>query len=152
MRKEVHVLAFGTFDLLHLGHVYYLQRAKELGDELVVIVARDASVKKSKGNVPIQDEHARVQLVGSLKCVDNAVLGNRGNIFAKVKEIDPDVIALGYDQRPPVLVLKKELAALGLRPKIVRLKPFRKNEHKSSILRDRVLEFHREAARPKIKK
>lgn len=144
--KRVRVLAFGTFDLLHLGHMYYLQHAKRLGDELIVIVARDANVKKSKGNFPVQNERTRVQLVGALKCVDKAVLGNEGNIFEKVSEINPDVIAMGYDQKPAGSVVKKELAKRGLRPEIVRLKPFRKSAHKSSILRKRVLEFHQKTA------
>ncbi len=101
-RKKKVVLASGVFDLLHLGHVKFLEEAKKAGgpnSELVVIVARDSTVQKTKGRRPIMSEDQRCALVESLKVVDRALLGfetlDIGEVIAKVK---PDVIALGYDQ------------------------------------------------------
>ena len=100
--KRKVVLASGVFDLLHLGHVKFLEEAKRAGgpnSELIVIVATDSTVEKTKGRQPIMAEDQRRALVESLKVVDKAMLGfetlDIGEIIAKVK---PDVIALGYDQ------------------------------------------------------
>jgi FAD synthetase len=96
------VLASGTFDLLHLGHVRFLEEAKKAGGEnaeLVVIVARDSTVKKRKGKKSIMPEDQRRALVESLKVVDEAILGWEDFSIDKVVErIKPDVIAVGHDQ------------------------------------------------------
>src|SRR5512136_323340 len=96
------VLASGVFDLLHLGHVKFLEEAKKTGGknaELLVIIARDSTVEKTKGRKPIMSENQRRALVESLKVVDKAVLGFEDfdiqDVIAKIK---PDVIALGHDQ------------------------------------------------------
>ncbi len=136
------VVACGTFDLLHLGHVHYLENAKKCGDFLVVIVARDENVKKIKGFYPVQDEKTRGRMVQSLKCVGKAVMGSKRNIFDKVKELNPDVLALGYDQRPTNEAIRKELSIRNCFPKIIRVSAFKANQHKSSILRRRVVENH----------
>ena len=93
----VRVMATGVFDILHLGHVHFLQEAKRLGNELIVIVARDATVEKSKHR-PVMSQEMRVELIRSLKVVDQAFLGHEENHFNIVEEIKPDIIALGYDQ------------------------------------------------------
>src|SRR5512136_3121135 len=93
------VLASGVFDLLHLGHVKFLEEAKKAGGknaELLVIVARDSTVQRMKGRNPIMPENQRRALVESLRVVDEAVLGledfDIGDVIDRVK---PDVIALG---------------------------------------------------------
>ncbi|MFA5364413.1 MAG: adenylyltransferase/cytidyltransferase family protein [Candidatus Bathyarchaeia archaeon] len=100
-KKNV-VLASGTFDLLHLGHVRFLEEAKKAGRknaQLVVIVARDSTVKQRKGKTPIMPEDQRRALVESLKVVDEAILGWEDYSIDKVIErLKPDVIAVGYDQ------------------------------------------------------
>jgi len=100
--KKKIVLASGTFDLLHLGHVRFLEEAKKAGGknaELVVIVARDSTVKARKGKKPIMPEDQRRALVESLKVVDEAILGWEDFSIDKVIErIKPDVIAVGHDQ------------------------------------------------------
>jgi FAD synthetase len=78
--KEGHkvVLASGVFDLLHLGHVRFLEEAKKTGGhgaKLIVIVARDSTVKRRKGENPIVPESQRCALVASLRVVDDAILG-----------------------------------------------------------------------------
>lgn len=116
----VRVMASGVFDLIHLGHVHYLEEAKKLGDELVVVVARDSTVRKEK-HEPITPEEFRRDLVESLKPVDRAVLGGEGDMFKVVEELKPDVIALGYDQYHDAERIEAELKKRGLDIKVVRL-------------------------------
>ncbi|MEM4098073.1 MAG: adenylyltransferase/cytidyltransferase family protein, partial [Candidatus Micrarchaeaceae archaeon] len=82
------VMATGVFDILHLGHIYFLTEAKKLGDELVVVVARDSTAERLKRK-PIMDENTRLKIVSSLKVVDEARLGNKDDIFKTVEEIKP---------------------------------------------------------------
>ena len=90
------VMAQGTFDILHPGHVHYLKNSAELGDILVVVMARDLRAEDRK-NLYF-DEKERKKMVDSLDMVDEAVLGSEGDIYSTVEEVDPDVITLGYDQ------------------------------------------------------
>jgi len=117
----VRVMATGVFDILHLGHLHYLEESKKLGDELVVVVATDTTVRKRK-HEPITPEKMRCELVASLKPVDKAVLGREGgDIFEIVKDLRPDIITLGYDQPFDQKNLEKELAKRGLKVKVVRM-------------------------------
>jgi FAD synthetase len=119
----VRVMASGVFDILHTGHIHYLMEAKSLGDELFVVVATDSTVRKKK-HEPITSEGMRLELVRSLKPVDHAYLGREGDIFDIVKDIKPDIIALGYDQHFEEEQLTKELKSRGLDVKIVRISEF----------------------------
>ena len=96
------VLASGVFDLLHIGHVRFLEYAKKAGGasaKLVVIIAKDTTVERIKGRKPIMSEDQRLALVESLKVVDEAVMGYEGlDIGEVIDKIKPDVIALGWDQ------------------------------------------------------
>ena len=117
----VRVMATGVFDIIHLGHLHYLEESKKLGDELVVVVATDTTVRKRK-HEPITPEKMRCELVASLKPVDKAVLGREGgDIFEIVKDLRPDIITLGYDQPFDQQNLEKELAKRGLKVKVVRM-------------------------------
>ena len=130
------VMAFGTFDLLHAGHKFFLQKAASLGDELVVVVARNKSVEKIKGKLPLNDEAVRLQAVSGLPFVHRALLG--GPIekrFEILKELNPDVVALGYDQKPSEQELQNQLQKIGVKAKIVRLPPFNEEKFKTSKLR-----------------
>ncbi|MDI9395454.1 MAG: FAD synthase [Euryarchaeota archaeon] len=113
------VLATGTFDILHPGHVYFLAQARDLGDELFVIVARDSNVTHKPK--PIIPEEQRLEMVYALGTVDKAVLGSEKDIFEPLKVIRPDIIALGYDQRFEIEFLEKELSKRGLPAKVVRI-------------------------------
>lgn len=129
------VLAFGCFDILHMGHYTYLKHAKKLGDKLIVVVARDSTIRKLKKREPILDEESRRKLVGSLKFVDSAMLGNEGDRYEIIRRIKPSFIALGYDQREDEKFLKKKLKEIGIKARVVRIKKsFNPKEHKSSIL------------------
>lgn len=104
----VRVMATGTFDLLHTGHIYFLKEAKKLGDELVVVVACDKTVRKLK-HEPVTPENLRVDLIKELRMVDHAVIGKEDDMYKIVVELNPDIIALGYDQIHDTDTLKKEL-------------------------------------------
>jgi len=108
------VLAFGCFDILHYGHVRFLEEAKKLGERLIVVVARDATAKKLKGREPLFDENIRLDMVKALKVVDEARLGNAGEKYSVIAEVAPDVVALGYDQAEDAARLAEWLAANGL--------------------------------------
>ncbi|WP_049928267.1 adenylyltransferase/cytidyltransferase family protein [Halopiger goleimassiliensis] len=106
------VIAQGTFDILHPGHVHYLEEAAAMGDELIVIVARKANVDhKAK---PICPATQRRDVVDALEAVDEAILGHERDIFVPIEEIDPDVIALGHDQHHDADAIEAELEARGV--------------------------------------
>ncbi len=111
------VMASGVFDLLHIGHLYYLEEAKKYGDELIVVVACDETVRKKK-HEPIMPAEERRKLVEALKPVDKAVVGYEDDFLRIVEEIKPDVIALGYDQH--FEGLEEMLRQRGIKAKIVR--------------------------------
>ena len=113
------VVATGTFDLLHPGHVLYLERSKALGDELVVIVARDLNVRHKPK--PILPEEQRRRMIEALRPVDRAVLGEEQDIFKTIEQLKPDIITLGFDQHFDADRLEAELQRRGLHPRIVRI-------------------------------
>lgn len=113
------ILATGTFDLLHPGHIYFLNQARALGDELFVIVARDSNVTHKPK--PIVPEEQRLEMVSALGMVDKAFLGSEKDMFEPLKQIRPDIIALGYDQRFDAELLEKELIKRELPANVVRI-------------------------------
>ena len=109
----VRVMDSGVFDILHTGHISYLEQAKALGDELYVVVASDNTVRKNK-HEPITPERMRVRIVSALKPVDVAMIGNdSGDMFAILDEVRPDVIVLGFDQKFDENTLSEELKKRG---------------------------------------
>lgn len=118
------VMATGTFDILHMGHIYYLKEAKKLGDKLVVVVARDSTVRKLK-HEPINPEKTRLELIKELKVVDEAYLGNKEDMYKTVEKIKPDIIAIGYDQIHDEEKIKSELKKRDLNSKVVRLSEYK---------------------------
>lgn len=115
----IRVLATGTFDILHPGHILYLRKARELGDELFVIVSRDSMIQhKSK---PILPEQQRLQVVQALEMVDHAELGSERDIFEPLTLIKPDIIALGFDQYFDENKLQEDLEKRHISSKVIRL-------------------------------
>ncbi len=115
----IRVLATGTFDLLHPGHLAYLRECKALGDELYVIVARDSMIRHKPK--PVIPEDQRVEMINALKMVDKAILGSEQDIFLPIMEIKPDIIALGYDQHFNEDELENELHKRGFYVRVVRI-------------------------------
>src|SRR5665647_1504135 len=134
--KRKVVLASGVFDLLHLGHVRFLEEAKRAGGEnakLITIIATDNTVEKSKGRKPIMSEDQRCALVKSLRVVDEAVLGYEnmdiGEVIGKIK---PNIIALGYDQADMEVEVKNYVSKKKMPVEIVRIGKFAENALDSS--------------------
>lgn len=126
------VVCAGTFDHLHPGHIDFLKQAKTLGDELIVIVARDETVKRIKGFLPTHDEKLRQGNVKGTGIPDLVVLGNLDtDLFYILQELNPDIIALGYDQR----VSEDEILRRFPLCKVVRLASFQPDQYKSSMYR-----------------
>ncbi len=118
----VRVLATGTFDILHPGHLHYLSEAKALGDELYVIVARDSMVKHKPK--PVVPEAQRLAMVRGLAVVDQAVPGSESDMFEPLKEIKPDIIALGRNQFFNEKDLEDQLRVHGINAKVIRIQSF----------------------------
>ena len=108
------VMAVGIFDLLHAGHLHYVEQAKSLGEELVVVIAHDETVRKQK-HEPVTGQDLRRRMVEGLKPVDKAIIGNPPGvpIFEILKQIDPDLIALGYDQKHSIDAIREGLDQHG---------------------------------------
>lgn len=117
----VRALAQGTFDLLHPGHVHYLEDAAAMGDELYVIVARRSNVTHKRP--PILDGRQRRDLVGALDVVDRALLGHESDIFVPIERIDPDVIVLGHDQHHDERAIEHALEERGVACAVERASP-----------------------------
>jgi len=92
------VFTNGVFDLLHPGHVRYLQAARRLGDALILGVNSDRSVRANKGpERPINPEHERAEVLGALACVDLAVIFDEDTPYALISQLQPDVLVQGAD-------------------------------------------------------
>jgi FAD synthetase len=128
------VICFGTFDVLHLGHVNFFKQAKSLGDELVVVISRDANVKKKL----VHNETERKGLIESIKFVDKAILGDKKHFLNPIIKEKPEIICLGYDQPIEIEQLKDNLLHKGINVEIKRLKPYLKHKHKSSLIKKRI--------------
>jgi FAD synthetase len=113
------VVATGTFDLIHPGHIYYLEESRRLGDELHVIVARDANVRHKPR--PVIGEAQRLKVVRALRMVDFARLGDPTDMFRPIEEIDPTVITLGFNQHFSEEELAAALKERGLGARVVRI-------------------------------
>ena len=117
------VMAVGVFDLLHAGHLHYLEQAKLQGDHLTVVIAHDDTVRKRK-HEPITSMDLRLRMVMSLKPVDAVIIGNAppAPIFSILAEVLPDVIALGYDQDHQEEKIRSGLESAGFgHVKVVRV-------------------------------
>ena len=124
----------GTFDLLHPGHLDYFRQAKEHGDYLIVVVARDSSAVQEGKKLRFGEKERHARVAGQA-IVDKALLGNEGDRLRIVEQEKPDVICLGYDQKVDEEKLKEALKKRELMPKIVRAKAYFPEKYKSSLLR-----------------
>lgn len=131
-RAKIKVIACGgVFDILHPGHTFILNKAKSLGDVLVVIVARDSTVEKRK-RIPIVPEAQRLEMVEYLKPVDVAILGHEGDPLKIIEEIRPDVIALGPDQHHDEKRIKEEMEKRGIVVEVKRIGEYKECELNST--------------------
>lgn len=133
-------MVFGTFDGLHPGHLNFFKQARKLvpNPMLIVSLARDKNVLKIKGRRPVYGEKKRLRLVKNCPLVDKVVLSGLKNHIPHIVKENPDIIALGYDQKAYVKNLKKDLENKGKKNKlvkIVRLLPYKEKIYKNNLLR-----------------
>lgn len=130
-------MVFGTFDGLHKGHFSFFKQAKNLTKNsfLIVSISRDKNVKRIKGEYPSLNDRKRAVLVKKFKLIDKVVLSGTKNHLPHIIRENPDIIALGYDQKAYVKNLKKDLKNKGFSIKIVRLKPYREKIYKNYLLK-----------------
>jgi FAD synthetase len=135
-KKITVVMVGGTFDIIHPGHIDTLSQAKSLGDVLVVSVARNVTVQKTKGRPPMNDEILRQKLVATLRIVDAAILGSERDIFETAALVEPDIIALGYDQYHTEQSIVEGCTERGLKTRVVRLASDNPDIKTTSILKN----------------
>lgn len=123
--SEKKVLAQGVFDIIHPGHIHYLRKSKKLGDQLTVIIAREENTEKQL----YFTEKERKKVVESLKPVNQAIIGKK-NIKQGLKQVNPDIITIGYDQDYNTEKIRK--MAENLLDKQVRVERITKNGDYSS--------------------
>ncbi len=148
------VLAAGKFDILHLGHLAYLEQAKELAGqdgELIVVIALDKTIERERGAPPVFPQEQRRRLVEALGIVDRAVIGLDTDDHTEiVVQLKPDVIALGYDQYTDTDKLEQSFVEKKLKTKVVRLgKKTANGLCSSTLIRKRIIDYYRENGRPR---
>jgi FAD synthetase len=148
------VLATGAFDLLHLGHVRFLEASKRRGGpgaKLIVVVARDKTVLNRKGRMPILPEDQRRELVGSLRMVDKAILGHTHlDLLGVLREVRPDIISVGYDQKQIKASVERLLREQGLPVRVVQIPKFGSSGLNSSTgIKQRVAERWTKRTKPR---
>jgi FAD synthetase len=142
-RGPVRVFVAGTFDGLHLGHVFLLDFARRRGSALArrqrrdgvrvsVAIARDDSVERLKHRRPLHSHRERQRLVAALRSVDEAFVGVPTDFLRSVRRVRPDLIVLGHDQSTS---WEERLRAAGIHVPILRCPPYRRANLKSSALR-----------------
>jgi FAD synthetase len=139
------VLAAGVFDLLHYGHIRYLEEAKKIGgpnSRLVVIVARDETVKRIKGTDPVIPEDQRRAVIEALKVVDEALLGFEDMDLDRVlQQVKPDIVVVGHDQEAIKAQVEKINKAREMHIRIVQAHKFGENDlNSSSKIKRRIVE------------
>lgn len=129
------VMIFGTFDIIHGGHIHMFKEAKEYGNRLIAVVARDVNVERIKEYGSLHTENERLELLSHIDLIDEVVMGDKTDVYKVIQEKKPDVIALGYDQKVYVDELANAITKFDLNTKIVKLTSYREGELKSNKIR-----------------
>lgn len=130
--QKIKTMVFGTFDIFHKGHENFLKQARERGNYLIVVIARDKTVLKVKGKLPRNNENLRLQKINNTGLANKVILGGLTDKYKIIKKYQPDIIGLGYDQQPFTEKLEDKLKEYKLKTKIIRLKPYHPTKYKSS--------------------
>ncbi len=128
-----HVMCFGTFDIFHPGHVFYLTEAQKFAHEMTIIIARDTRVISGKWKHPLHNEEERLKSVKKAFPAAQVILGDKHDIFAHIRTLHPDLLAFGYDQKVPLKKIHELFPSL----EIVRICGHETEKWKSSLLRHR---------------
>src|SRR3989338_4107670 len=131
------IMVFGTFDMVHEGHVDFFRQARALAQDpyLIVSVAREPVVTRIKGAKPRRSEKERHALLSRNTLVDEVILGQEDGYIEHIADARPDIIALGYDEAGEFVDrLERDLTDAGVKAKVVRLQAFQPEKYKSSKL------------------
>ena len=132
-------MCFGTFDLLHPGHLNYFEQAKRYGYFLIVVIARDKT-KQKQGKMLMLSEKERLKIIQSIKMVDKAVLGSLQDFLHVIIKNEPAVICLGYDHAVTEKDLQRALKERGLSINVMRMKAYKKKIYKSTLIKKKIKE------------
>jgi FAD synthetase len=130
------VMIFGTFDIVHHGHLNLFKQARKYGDRLVAVLARDERVKNIKSRESVYNEKERKYFLEQIRLVDTVVLGDQKDVYKRIREIKPDVIVLGYDQMHFTDKLEEKIQEFKLKTKIVRAKAYKPKVLKTGKIRN----------------
>jgi FAD synthetase len=132
------VVAFGVFDLLHPGHIHFLEQAAVHGERLVVVVTRDERCEAEKGRKPVFPLEERLKMIRALQCVSEAIPGDLVGVWGVLGRVAPDIVCIGYDQNAEHPAVLKQLEALSRKPQIIRLEAHKAEQYKTSLIRSRI--------------
>lgn len=130
-------MIFGTFDGIHAGHISLIEYAKSQVGTLVAVVARDETVEKIKGHQPLHTQEERAEVLSHIREIDEVRIGNADDKLAIVRDVEPDVIVLGYDQEAYVETLETYIRDEGKKIAVLRAKPYQEQRLKSGKLREK---------------
>lgn len=131
------VIVFGTFDVLHKGHLNFFEQAKKAGGnetKLLVVIGRDLNVKQAKGSFPINSETKRLLAVKRVQIVDDVILGDLKDKLSIIEKTRPDIICLGYDQETPEN-FEVQLKNRNIKAEVRRLNAYHPEMFKSSKMK-----------------
>lgn len=134
--KLTKIMVFGTFDMVHKGHIHFFKQARKLAVNpfLIVSVALDKNVLRIKGRRPKNNQWARRHSLLEVAGIDKVVMGGARDFIPHILKESPDIIALGYDQIAYTESLSDLLKSAGLKTKVVRLKAHKPKLYKTSLL------------------
>lgn len=132
------VITFGTFDLVHPGHTYFLQQAKNYGDKLITIIARDQNVLKFKGHLPDRNEQQRLEDIQKLNIANIVEFGHESDYFFAIQKYKPDIIALGHDQTQLIYDLGNFLFEHNYKTEVVTIDAYQPDIYKSSLIKQKI--------------
>lgn len=129
------VMIFGTFDIVHAGHINLFKQAKQLGDHVIAVIARDKRVADLKGRKPIHSESERRDFLKHIDLLDRVILGSRKDVYMVIKKYKPDYILLGYDQKHFVDSLTEYIAKYHMPTLVKRARTFKAHTLKSGKIK-----------------
>ncbi len=136
LQRQVHVLTFWSFDVVHKGHEYYLRQARKYGTHLTTIVAHDYNIESIKWQAPQNTQSRRIKDVENMWIACEIIAWKIENPLSWIWELRPDIICLWYDQRWPFVdLLQEEIDSLKLLTQIIRIPAFDPQIYKSSLLK-----------------
>lgn len=134
------VMVFGTFDIVHLGHIALFHEAKKHGDTLIVVVARDKRARGIKGNNPVFTEKERMSFLQELSIIDRVIIGDKTDVYKVIKNIKPNTIVLGYDQQIFTDKLEEKIKEFNLQTEVIRANPYKPESYKTKSIKQILLD------------